>query len=260
MPINNPKQKKTNGAMNFLKKLTLRRTPTFKLQEEYFLVERENFFTGLWRAIRMFVEYMKGFYAFKNVGNCVTIFGSARFPESSAYYYMAREVGKLLAFSGFTVMTGGGPGIMEAANRGAKEACGKSVSCNISSISNPSFEKANMYVDKCISLRYFFVRKVMLTKYSSAYIFMPGGIGTLDELFEMATLIQTGKVKNFPVVLMGKSYWQPLLDFLTDTLLKNNTIEYSDMQRLNLTDSPEEAIQLIKNTLATINNHSDHDE
>lgn len=229
-------------------KLDYLEKPDYTLEEEKFLVQGENFGTGLWRALRMFYEYMRGFYAFRHVRNCITVFGSARFDEHHKYYRMARILGRLLAKNGFTVMTGGGPGIMEAANRGARERNGHSISCNIHL---PAFdvERPNPYVDKKIILHYFFVRKVMLTKYSIAFIVMPGGLGTLDEFFEMATLIQTKKLYNFPLVLMGKDFWQPMLDFMRDTLLKQDTIFASDLDKLLLTDSPEEALEFIRKKL-----------
>ncbi len=231
-----------NKEFGYLKK------PDYTLKEEEFLVQGETFSTGLWRALRMFYEYMRGFYAFRQVRNCITVFGSARFEENHPYYRMARVLGRALAKGGFTVMTGGGPGIMEAANRGAKERNGISVSCNIEL---PDFgaEFPNPYVDKKIILHYFFVRKVMLTKYSVAFIVMPGGLGTLDEFFEMATLIQTKKLRNFPLVLMGKDFWHPMLDFMRDTLLKQGTIFASDIDRLLITDSPEEALGYIRKKL-----------
>jgi uncharacterized protein (TIGR00730 family) len=218
--------------------------PTYGLREEDFLDQAENFRTGLWRGLRIFYEYMRGFYVFRNTKNCITIFGSARFDEHHHYYRTARVLGRLLAKNGFAVMTGGGPGIMEAANRGAREAKGVSLSCNIEL---PAFiaESPNQYVDQMITMHYFFVRKVMLTKYSLAFVVMPGGVGTMDELFEVVTLIQTGKLKNFPVILMGKDFWQPLCDFMEHTLLKNNTIFADDLSRLLLTDSPEEALEHI---------------
>ena len=160
-----------------------------------------------WQAFKIFRELVTGFRKLHFVGPCVTVFGSARFDETHRYYGMAREVGRLLAKSGFTVMTGGGPGIMEAANRGAKDAGGRSIGCNIVL---PLEQKPNPYVDSWIDFEYFFVRKLMLVKYSYAFVVMPGGFGTLDELFEVATLIQTGKVENFPVALMGADYWRPL--------------------------------------------------
>jgi uncharacterized protein (TIGR00730 family) len=190
----------------------------------------------LW-ALRIFVEFIRGFRALHFVGPCVTVFGSARFPETHRYYELARRVGALLARDGFTVMTGGGPGIMEAANRGAKEAGGRSIGCNIEL---PKEQKPNAYLDKWVTFRHFFVRKVMLVKYSYAFIAMPGGFGTLDEMTEAATLIQTGKISHFPLVLMGVEFWKPLLDFMRGTLIKEGTIGPDDVDFL-VTDSPEEA-------------------
>ena len=161
--------------------------------------------------MRILGECVKGFRRLHFVGPCVTVFGSARFEEDHPYYVLARELGARLAEAGFAVMTGGGPGIMEAANRGAKDVGGTSVGCNITL---PVEQKPNPYLDRWVEFRYFFVRKMMLEKYSYAFIVMPGGIGTLDELFETAMLIQTGKMKDFPIVLMGKSFWTPLLDYL----------------------------------------------
>lgn len=212
-------------------------------EEEDFLAGPDTFSKEILRLCRIIAEYVHGFYAFRDVRRCVTIFGSARFKNDHKFYEMAHEVGRLLAQERFTVMTGGGPGIMEAANRGAKEAGGKSIGCNIII---PDAEKPNPYLDKWITFKFFFIRKVMLTKYSLAFVVMPGGLGTLDELFEMATLIQTGKLHNFPVVLMGKEFWQPLIDFMQNTLVKQGTIAELDVNKLILTDSPEEAVNYIK--------------
>ncbi|HVV67576.1 MAG TPA: TIGR00730 family Rossman fold protein [Gammaproteobacteria bacterium] len=225
--------------------------PNYQLQDEKFLTRTENFGTGLWSALRIFYEFMRGFYAFRKVNNCITLFGSARFPETHRYYQTARTMGYMLAEAGLTVMTGGGPGIMEAANRGAQEAHGFSVSCNIH-LATPEEELANPYVDKRITFNHFFVRKVMLTKYSSGFIALPGGFGTLDELFEMSTLIQTHKIKNFPLVLMGSDYWSPLVDYIRKTLLKNGTINPDDLKHIFLTDSPADALYHIIDTLKRI--------
>jgi len=195
----------------------------------------------LW-ALRILVEVIRGFRALHFVGPCVTIFGSARFPERHRYYEMARRVGAQLARDGFTVMTGGGPGIMEAANRGAKEAGGRSIGCNIEL---PQEQKPNTYLDRWVTFRHFFVRKVMLVKYSYAFIAMPGGFGTLDEVTEAATLVQTGKISHFPLVLMGVEFWTPLLDFMRGTLIKEGTIGPEDVDFL-VTDSPEEAAAHIR--------------
>ena len=195
------------------------------------------------RAVRIFLECLKGFRALHFAGPCVTVFGSARFDESHRYYQLAREVGRRLGEAGFTVMTGGGPGIMEAANRGAKDAGARSVGCNITL---PTAQEPNPYLDRMIEFRYFFVRKLMLVKYSYAFVVMPGGYGTLDELFETVVLIQTGKMMNFPIVLLGKDFWQPLVDQLKASLLGNLTITPADLDLLHVTDSPEEAVGLIR--------------
>jgi uncharacterized protein (TIGR00730 family) len=155
---------------------------------------------------------------------------------------MAREMGARISALGFTVMTGGGPGIMEAANRGARDAGGPSIGCNIQL---PMEQKPNPYVDRFIEFKYFFVRKVMLVKYSYAFVVMPGGFGTLDELFEALTLIQTAKISRFPIVLMGRDFWQPMLDFMRDRLLTSGTISPADVDLLIVTDSPEEAAAAI---------------
>jgi uncharacterized protein (TIGR00730 family) len=194
------------------------------------------------RAARIFLEIMHGFRKLHFVGPCVTVFGSARFTEEHVYYALGREVGRLLARAGFTVMTGGGPGIMEAANRGAKEAGGYSVGCNIEL---PQEQKPNAYLDRWVTFRHFYVRKLMLVKYSYAFIALPGGFGTLDEIFETATLIQTRKIKDFPLVLMGKEYWGPLMDFLRGRLVQAKTIDPIDAERILVTDSAEEAVRSI---------------
>jgi hypothetical protein len=172
----------------------------------------------------------------------VTVFGSARFKEDHRYYGLAREVGRELARAGFTVMTGGGPGIMEAANRGAREMGGRSVGCNIEL---PAEQRPNHYLDRWVTFRHFFVRKVMLVKYSYAFIALPGGFGTLDEIFETMTLVQTGKIKEFPIVLMVRDFWQPLVDFLKTRPLAEGTIGPGDLERLTVTDSPAEAVRTV---------------
>jgi uncharacterized protein (TIGR00730 family) len=171
------------------------------------------------------------------------VFGSARFPEGHKYYALARDVGGRLAEAGFTVMTGAGPGIMEAANRGAKEAGGATVGCNIAL---PQEQAPNPYLDTVVHFRHFYVRKVMLFKYSYAFIAMPGGFGTLDEVFEATTLIQTAKIRNFPVVLMGSDFWRPVIDVVSEALLRERTVDQIDFDRLYLTDSPEEAVERIR--------------
>jgi uncharacterized protein (TIGR00730 family) len=194
---------------------------------------------SLYRIMRDFIRGNRALYF---VGPCVTVFGSARTPEESPHYQLARRMGGALANLGFTVMTGGGPGIMEAANRGAKEAGGPSVGCNIEL---PFEQKANAYMDRCVTLRYFFVRKNLLVKYSYAFVVLPGGSGTLNELFEAFTLIQTGKIKSFPVVIMGTDYWKEMLAFI-QKMSHLGTISPSDVNLVFATDSVDEAIAHIR--------------
>jgi uncharacterized protein (TIGR00730 family) len=196
------------------------------------------------RAARIFYELMRGFRTLHFVGPCVTVFGSARFQDGHPYYNLSREVGRELARAGFTTMTGGGPGIMEAANRGARDVGGRSVGCNIRL---PQEQKPNPYLDTWLTFRHFFVRKLMLVKYSYAFIALPGGFGTLDEVFEVATLVQTGKIHDFPVALMGVDYWDPLIRFLREKMVKERTIEPQDVDRLIISDSPEEVVARISN-------------
>ncbi|MEO5819026.1 MAG: TIGR00730 family Rossman fold protein [Vicinamibacteraceae bacterium] len=186
-------------------------------------------------------DFISAFRALHFVGPCVTVFGSARTPEAHPAYAMARAVGAGLTRLGFTVMTGGGPGIMEAANRGAREAGGRSVGC---AIRLPNEQGVNQYMDRFVLCDYFFVRKTLLLKYSYAFVAMPGGLGTLDELFEALTLIQTGKVRNFPVVLMGVDYWAPLCAQL-DVMVRERTIDARDLDLLLVTDDVEAALTYI---------------
>ena len=211
-------------------------------EEETFLEGPRSRRSEFLRAVRIFAEYIRGFRNLHWIGPCVTVFGSARFGQDHRHYAAAREMGRRLAQAGFAVMTGGGPGIMEAANRGAREAGGLSVGCNIQL---PREQEPNPYLDRFVEFHYFFVRKVMLVKYSYAFVAFPGGFGTLDEIFETATLVQTGKIKDFPIVLMGKDYWAPLMDFLSGTLAREGTIDRADVERILLTDSPEEALARI---------------
>jgi uncharacterized protein (TIGR00730 family) len=196
----------------------------------------------LFRLFRILREFLRGFRALHFVGPCVTVFGSARFDEGHRYYALAREMGRRMAGLGLTVLTGGGPGIMEAANRGAHEAGGRSVGCNIQL---PMEQKPNPYLDRFLEFRYFFVRKVMLVKYSYAFLVMPGGFGTIDELFEALVLIQTRKIQGFRVVLMGVDYWRPLLDFISGPLTASGAISAEDVGLLRVTDDPEEATRIV---------------
>jgi len=195
------------------------------------------------RLLRIMLEFVRGFLAFHYVGPCVTVFGSTRFTADHPHYERARSLGSALASIGFTVLTGGGPGIMEAANRGAKEAGGRSLGCNIVL---PQEQVPNQYLDKFVTFHYFFIRKVMLIKYSEAFIFFPGGFGTLDEAFEAATLVQTGKIVDFPIVFVGTDYWSPMFDFLKNRLMTEGTIDRADYDRLILTDSVEEIIERLE--------------
>jgi hypothetical protein len=193
-------------------------------------------------ALDVFREMVRGFRVLHFVGPCVTVFGSARFGETHPYYELARRTGAELANAGFTVMTGGGPGVMEAANRGAREAGGGSVGCNIVL---PVEQKPNPYLDRFVECRYFFVRKLLLAKYSYAFIAAPGGYGTLDELTEILVLIQTGKMNSFPVVLLGRDYWKELIAFFRDTLIAQSTIAPEDLDRILITDDPADAVGAI---------------
>lgn len=195
------------------------------------------------QAARIFAECIRGFRALHFVGPCVTVFGSARFDSTHPYYVLGQELGAKLAELGVTVMTGGGPGLMEAANRGARNAGGRSVGCNIKL---PREQKPNPYLDRMVEFRYFFVRKLMLLKYSYAFVALPGGFGTLDEIFETLVLIQTGKVRSFPVILLGRDFWTPLVDLLRQRLLPAGTIDAVDVDRITLMDSPSEAVSTIR--------------
>jgi len=189
----------------------------------------------LLRAVR---DFLRGFRVLHFVGPCVTIFGSARFNESHPYYAIAREVGRRTSALGFTVMTGGGPGLMEAANRGARDNGGRSVGCNIEL---PMEQEPNPYLDRWINCHYFFVRKVLLFKYSYAFIALPGGLGTLDELCEALTLIQTGKIRNYPVILIGIDYWKPFVDLLKE-MVEEGAISPHDLDLLLVTDDIDAAM------------------
>jgi uncharacterized protein (TIGR00730 family) len=207
-----------------------------------------------WRVFRIMGEFVGGFDSLATVTRGVSIFGSARTGRGSPNYKAARETAKLLANAGFEIITGGGPGIMEAANRGAFEAGKVSVGCNIEL---PFEQVPNEYVTKSLSFKYFFVRKTMFIKYSNAYIIFPGGFGTMDELFEALTLIQTRKIRNFPVVLFGSQYWRGLLAWLTSTMLNEKNINAEDLGLIHLTDSPKDAVDFIVKTCELPENGND---
>ncbi len=197
---------------------------------------------NLTSSIRIGWELFKGFRRLSKIGPCVTVFGSARFDDGHRYYQLARAVGRELGRAGFAVMTGGGPGVMEAANRGAQEEGALSVGCNIQL---PVEQVPNPYLDVWLQFRYFFVRKVMLVKYSNAFVVLPGGFGTLDEVFETLTLIQTAKISRFPLVAVGSEYWESLIDFLKNSVLAEHTIDLEDLESIYVTDSSSEAVEYI---------------
>jgi uncharacterized protein (TIGR00730 family) len=196
-----------------------------------------------WRALRILSEFVEGFDALAAVGPAVTIFGSARVSPGAPMYELARDIAHKLAESGFAIITGGGPGVMEAANRGCREGGGLSVGCNIEL---PHEQGLNKYVDLGIEFRYFFARKTMFVKYADAFVIMPGGFGTLDELFESLTLIQTGKVSDFPVVLVGRAYWEGLIDWMRTVQLPAGAISEGDLRLLQLTDDPDEVVSIVR--------------
>ena len=215
--------------------------------EQQFLSGRRDRGADHESAIKIFLEFLRGFEFFAGMDRpCVTVFGSARFPAGHRYYEMARELGGDLARAGYAVMTGGGPGIMEAANRGAKEAGGLSLGCNIIL---PMEQSANPYLDRFIEMDHFFVRKVMLVKYSRAFVVMPGGLGTLDEAFETLTLVQCRKLERFPIVAMGSEFWGQMRNFVRECLVPQKTIDVEDLDLLRVTDSPEEAVAYIRDGL-----------
>ena len=200
-----------------------------------------------WRALRILSEFVEGFDALAAVGPAVTIFGSARLGAGTPEYELARGIARRLAELGFAIITGGGPGIMEAANRGCREGGGLSIGCNIEL---PHEQGLNEYVDLGVEFKYFFARKTMFVKYADAFVIMPGGFGTLDELFESLTLIQTGKIRDFPVVLVGTTYWQGMIDWMRSTQLPAGAVTEADLGLLKLTDDPEEVCQIIRTYVA----------
>ena len=198
-------------------------------------------------ALSVFWEFLRGFRGLHFIGPCIAVFGSARFKEGHRYYEAARQVSARLSQElGLTIMTGGGPGVMEAANRGAREAGGRSVGCNIVL---PHEQSANPYLDKFVNIRYFFVRKVLLVKYSYAFVILPGGFGTMDEFFETLTLVQTGKIANFPIVVMGMDYYRPMQEYIK-FMANEGTISPEDLDLLLFTDDPEEAVEHIRRYIA----------
>ena len=232
----------TSDASIGLDGTSLALTASPSVADEIFLEEPRSRIRELTTLVRVMRDFIRGFRVLHFVGPCVTVFGSARLKSDSAYYELARKMGAAIAQLGFTVMTGGGAGIMEAANRGAKDVGGRSVGCNIKL---PREQKPNSYLDRFVTMHYFFVRKTLLVKYSYAFVILPGGAGTLDELFEAITLIQTRKMKNFPVVIMGTDYWDEILPFI-NKMAKAGMIAQSDLELVHATNSVDDAIAHIR--------------
>ncbi len=234
--------KNVNKKLGNSKISTNKNTSVSFLEDRLFIEGPHSRIQELWFVIKVMIEFIKGFRKLHFCGPCVTVFGSSRLDEDHHSYQLARSLGQNLAKTGLTVMTGGGPGIMEAANRGAREVGGRSVGCDIVLLEK---QKPNNYLDCFVTFNYFFVRKVLLFKYSYAFVVMPGGVGTMDELFEAITLIQTKKILSFPVVLIGKEYFEPLIEFLKG-MVEEGTIDASDLDLILLTDSVDEAIRHIQ--------------
>lgn len=211
--------------------------------EADFLSHREGRYSNVEGAVRIFLEILRGFEFMQIDQPCVTVFGSARFTEGHPYYEQAREMGRALAEAGFAVMTGGGPGIMEAANRGCKEAGGYSLGANITL---PHEQAPNPYIDRFMEFEHFFVRKVIMVKYSCAFVVSPGGFGTLDEIFETLVLMQTKKINDFPVIALGAAFWDPMLAFFHQSMVAEGTISTADIDLLRITDSIDEAMTYVK--------------
>jgi uncharacterized protein (TIGR00730 family) len=218
-----------------------RQVPADKTLLERTTIEELAHHADPWRVLRILSEFVEGFDALNDVGPAITVFGSARTKPDDPYYEYGRTLGAALARRGFAVITGGGPGIMEAVNRGCHEAGGLSVGCNIEL---PSEQELNPYVDLGVEFRYFFVRKNMFVKYAQGFVIFPGGLGTLDELFESLTLAQTGKIEHFPIVLFGSKYWKGLLDWMRAVVLAHGAMSEDDFDLVSITDDPEEAAEI----------------
>jgi uncharacterized protein (TIGR00730 family) len=217
--------------------------PEVEGAEKAFLAGRRPREADLESAVRFFLEFLRGFESFAFEQPCVTVFGSSRFDESNRYYRLAREVGGALARAGYAVMTGGGSGIMEAANRGAKDAGGLSLGCNITL---PREQKPNAYLDRFIQFDHFFARKVMLVKYSTAFVVFPGGFGTLDETFEIATLMQTDKLEHFPLIAVGADFWDPLIASARDAMIRAGTLSEDEARFIHRADDAGEVLRIIR--------------
>ena len=220
--------------------------PADKLLLERNAIEELSHHADPWRVLRILSEFVEGFDALNEAGPAVTVFGSARATPSDPDYAAGVKLGAALARRGFAVMTGGGPGIMEAVNRGCQEAGGLSVGCNIEL---PDEQELNAYVDLGVEFRYFFVRKTMFVKYARGFVIFPGGLGTMDELFESLTLVQTGKIEHFPIVLFGSEYWGGLVKWMREVVLERGAISAGDLELFDITDDPEEAAALVARPL-----------
>ena len=242
---NGNRERRRSGRVTYRPKAEAMLTVHARTEDERLLSPRHRpafLDSDPWRSLRILSEFVEGFDALAAVGKAVTIFGSARVPESDPYYAKARELAGLLAGKGFAVITGGGPGIMEAANRGCHEAGGLSIGCNIEL---PHEQSVNAYVDLGVEFRYFFARKTKFVKYADAFAIFPGGFGTLDELFESLTLIQTGKIRHFPVVLVGHEYWAGLLEWLRADAVPRGAIAAEDLDLVQCTDDMQEACAML---------------
>jgi hypothetical protein len=221
--------------------------PPLKRRKEAVMKEKnsrnELFAEDPWRVFRIMAEFVEGFEVLSKIEKAVSIFGSSRLKPDNKYYKLAEEIGYLLAKAGYAIITGSGPGLMEAANKGAKRAKGKSIGLNIQI---PHEQRPNPYVDQLLDFRYFFVRKVLFVKYAKAFVIMPGGYGTLDEFSEALNLIQTERISRFPVILFGSEYWQGMVDWLKSTVFKKGNISQSDLDIFTVTDSPEEVVEIVK--------------
>jgi uncharacterized protein (TIGR00730 family) len=238
-----PKQRRAGRLLVTQKAATIIGKPATEDEQLLKRPTADFLHTDPWRALRILAEFVEGFDAMANVGPAVTVFGSARTLPADPMYELGRAIGRRLAKAGYAVITGGGPGAMEAANRGCREGGGLSVGCNIEL---PHEQGMNQYVDLGVEFRYFFARKTMFVKYADGFVILPGGFGTLNELFEALTLIQVGRVRQFPVVLVGTAYWAGLLDWMRATLLASGAIDPADVDLLHVTDDPDEVVRLIK--------------
>lgn len=235
------KAKKTKSART--QATNSRRVVEPRLEEIRFLRGEDSPSKETWRTFRIMSEFIKGLDKLTGVTRGVSMFGSARLKPGSRYYELSRKTAHALGKKGFTIITGGGPGAMEAANRGAREAKALSIGLNIKL---PFEDHINPYVDITETFNFFFVRKVMLVKYAHAFIILPGGFGTLDEMFEALTLIQTGKISNFPVILMGKEYWGPLMDWVRNTQIGHGMVRSEDLADVHLTDNPSDVVRIVQ--------------